>query len=291
MKHSMEINGQFVETRPNAARFLHPSDALLNDVSLPIGQSVEPDSTVAACSFVALVRDDRFDPPSAKPIPNALHAIPFIRGQFLRTCSRSPDPLRNRDAFHHRFKLRRFVDLSSRDLDGQRCSATVSNQVELRSKPASAAAQSVVRRFVGVRLDTFLLAPAAARAARTLAPSIHQRSQSMRPRSSSLICRASTISAKRPSRLHFAKWWYTVCQGPNRSGRSRQGAPVCRIQKIPLSSVRRSRGGRPVRATLGGKNASINDHCSSMSSWRFMITNLPVVIQGYRYEGSFSDRA
>jgi hypothetical protein len=46
-----------------------------------------------------------------------------------------------------------------------------------------------------------------------------------------------------------------------------------------------------VRAPLAGTSGSINAHCSSLSSWRFMKTDLPVAIQGYRQQTRFSDRA
>ncbi len=148
----MEVDGQFFEARANASRFFHPSDALFDYGALSIGPSVELDPTVVARSFVALVWDDRLDPAGSKPVPHARNAVPFVGSQFFRACSRTPDSLRDRDAVHHRLDLRRFVNLPGRDLNGQWSSAAVSNQVELRSKPASAAAQSVVRRFVGTRL-------------------------------------------------------------------------------------------------------------------------------------------
>jgi hypothetical protein len=69
------------------------------------------------------------------------------------------------------------MHLAGRHLDGRRNSIAVGNQVELRSKPAPAAAQSVVGRFVRVPFETFLSAPEAAHAARTLAPSTHHRSR------------------------------------------------------------------------------------------------------------------
>ena len=231
----MEVDGQFLEASSNSAGLLHPSDALFDDGALPISGSIELDSSVVARPFVALVWNDRLDSTGSKPIPYASNTIPFVGDQFVRTGSRTPQALRNSDAIHHGFDARRFVNLAGRNLNGQRSSVAVSNQVELRSKPASAAAQSVIRRFVRMPVETFFPAPAAARAARTWAPSMHQRSQSMRPRSSSVTCKTSMISAKTPSRRHFAKWWYTVCQGPNRSGRSRHGAPVCRIQKMPFT--------------------------------------------------------
>jgi hypothetical protein len=57
------------------------------------------------------------------------------------------------------------LHLPGRHLDRQRSALAVSNQVELRSKPAAAAAQRVVGRLVRVTLETSLSAPAAARAA------------------------------------------------------------------------------------------------------------------------------
>lgn len=46
----------------------------------------------------------------------------------------------------------------------------------------------------------------------------------------------------------------TACQGPNSSGKSRQGAPVRRIHKIPSTIICRSLGGRPVAAGSGKKS-------------------------------------
>ncbi len=274
----MKDHGQFLEVRANVARSLHPSYALFDHGARSIDHSVKLDRTVAASRFVALVWDDRLGAAGSKRVPDAWNAVPlpFVGGQFLRVCSWTPQALWDDDVVHYRLGLCRFVDVPGSDLSGQGSSAAVSNQVELRSKPASAAAQIMIRRFVGMPVETFLSAPAAARPARTLAPSMHRRSESIRPRWSSVICRASRISAKTPSRRHFAKWWYTVCQGPNRSGRSRHGGPVCRSQKIPFSSVRRWRGGRPVRALLGGNSGPISVRCSSMNSRRFMKLDLPV---------------
>ncbi len=155
MKHPMEVNGQFFESRANASRFFHPSDALFDHSTLSIGLSVELEPTVVGRSFVVFVRDDWLDPAGSKPVPDTRNAVPFVGDQFLRACSRTPQALRDGDAVHHRLDLRRFVNLTSGHLDGQWSSAAVSNQVELRSKPASAAAQSVVRRFVGVKRETF----------------------------------------------------------------------------------------------------------------------------------------
>jgi hypothetical protein len=68
------------------------------------------------------------------------------------------------------------MHLSGGYFDGKRSAVAVSNQVEFRSKPASAdfgelsraAAQRVVGRFIRVALDAFLSATGAARAAHKL---------------------------------------------------------------------------------------------------------------------------
>ena len=54
------------------------------------------------------------------------------------------------------------MNLPTRHFESEQHSRAVSNQMELRSKPASAAAQSVVGRFVRVVGETLLEAPAAA---------------------------------------------------------------------------------------------------------------------------------
>lgn len=74
-----------------------------------------------------------------------------------------------------------------------------------------------------------------------------------------------------------------------RCDRSCQDAPVCGFQKMPFMITRRSRGGRPVGAYRNGTNGSINAHCSSVSSWRFIV-DLRVTTQAYRPNHEFSDR-
>ena len=56
-----------------------------------------------------------------------------------------------------------------------------------------------------------------------------------------------------------------VCRGPNRSGRSRRGEPVLRIQNQALTIVRWSRNGRPL-PTRAGNRSAISSHCSSVIS-------------------------
>src|SRR5438477_10004352 len=285
----MKMNGQFLEARADAAALLQPAHALLDHRALAIGLLVKLHRRIPPRRLGVLVRDHRADALLLDPVADAPRAIGFVSGQLAGLFAASLLPGGD-ERGHQRLEARRFVHLTGAELEGQRSSLAVRNQMEFGSKPASAAAQSVVGRFVGVSLETFLSAPAAARAARTLLPSTHHRSQSIRPCWSSLIWRDSMMRAKTPFLRQLRKWWYTVCQGPKRSGRSRQDAPVTRIQKMALSRVRRSLAGRPVRALLAGKCGSTNAHCSSVSSWRFISGDLHVVTAVYRFS-EVSDRA
>jgi len=199
----MEVHGQLLEPRADAAEFLEPADALLGDAAPSVCHAVEPDRRVVAGMLVVLMRDDRLDLLSGEPIPHALDAVALVPGELPGLAATSP-PLpsasdQERDRLpDDRLGPRRFVDLPRGDFDGQGSARTVSDHVELRSKPAAAAAQRVVGGFVGVALDTFLSAPAAARAARTDEPSTHHSSQSMYPSRSSLTCNVWMIAAKTP---------------------------------------------------------------------------------------------
>jgi hypothetical protein len=295
LKHAMEVHGQFLESRTDAPQLLEPTDALLSHAASAIGPLIKPDRRIVPGVLVLLVWDHRLDLLLGQPVADPLYAIPFVSGQLPGFMSASaglpPSSDQQRDRLpDDRLGPRRLVDLARGDFDGKGSALTVSDHVEFRSKSAFAAAQCVVGGFVGVPLETFLSAPAAARAARTDEPSTHHSSQSMYPLLSSFTCKASMMTAKTPLLRQLRKWSYTVCQGPKRSGRSRQGAPVERIQKTPFRSVRRSRAGRPVRAVLGGKCGSTNAHCSSERSWRFIDGDLHVVQIIYSLI-EFSDRA
>lgn len=82
------------------------------------------------------------------------------------------------DRVQDRFDVEGFVALSRRYVDSERNGSAVTNQVDLGPEPASRATQRVIRGFVGI---PFFAAPAAARVARMLVPSMHHRSQSIRP--------------------------------------------------------------------------------------------------------------
>src|SRR5207244_12131696 len=163
----MKMNGQFLEARADAAALLQPADALLDHGTLAIGPLVKLHRRIPPRCLVVLVRDHQTDALLLEPVADAPCAIAFVPRQLPRLFAASVLS-RGDERGHQRLKARRFVHLPGTELEGQRSSLAVRNQMEFGSKPASAAAQSVVGRLVGMTLETFLSAPAAARAARTL---------------------------------------------------------------------------------------------------------------------------
>jgi len=95
-------------------------------------------------------------------------------------------------------------------------------------------------------------------------PGIKFSISSILPVSAAYACRRFRITSNVPSPFHCENNRQTVCQGPNSSGKSRQGEFVRRTHKTPSTIVRRSRGARPVHAGVGNKSL-INYHCSSVS--------------------------
>ena len=68
--------------------------------------------------------------------------------------------------------------------------------------------------------------------------------------------------------LHRRNLEYTVCQAPNRSGKSRHAEPVFEIHSIPLSILRFGFDGLPSPVFSGGKISLIRSHSWSLISWR-----------------------
>ena len=100
-------------------------------------------------------------------------------------------------------------------------------------------------------------------------PSMKPSLRSIPPRSRKSSANAVSILAKTPDWLHSWKRRWQVLFGGYRSGKSAQGAPVRRIQRIPLSTALRFCGGRPDfpgRALGFGIKSTIRCHCSFVRS-------------------------
>lgn len=107
--------------------------------------------------------------------------------------------------------------------------------------------------------------------AETNVPSIKHSERSNLP----LLCRSSAKAVrsfrKVPSLTQSWNRRWQVWYGGNRSGKSAHGAPVRKIQRMPLITSRLSRHGLPrpsSRRGISPSNGSITAHCSSLNSSR-----------------------
>ncbi len=114
----------------------------------------------------------------------------------------------------------------------------------------------------------------AARWTNTIAPffallkeaSMNASSRSRAPRSSRSSARARRMRSRRPSRTHCWNRRWHVWYGGYSRGKSRQRAPVRRIQSTPSSTARASRHGRPRPSARRFSRSSglITSHCASL---------------------------
>ncbi len=82
---------------------------------------------------------------------------------------------------------------------------------------------------------------------------------------SSCLIRAARISSHTLPFVHARNRLYTLCHGPSRSGKSRQGIPLFSQYRIALSSSRLLLPGRPPCGFFSGGNKSlILFHCFSL---------------------------
>ena len=92
---------------------------------------------------------------------------------------------------------------------------------------------------------------------------------------SSCLIRAARISSHTLPFVHARNRLYTLCHGPNRSGKSRHGIPVFSQYRIALSSSRLLLPGRPPCGFFSGGNKSlILFHCFSLILCLFMCSIL-----------------
>jgi hypothetical protein len=100
-------------------------------------------------------------------------------------------------------------------------------------------------------------------------PSMKASDKSSLPRCSRSSASTQRILANTPARVHCWNRRWQVWYGGYRSGKSFQGAPVRKTHRLPLSTSRGSRGGRPRPPGLrriGGTSGSIRRHCSFVRS-------------------------
>jgi hypothetical protein len=149
------------------------------------------------------------------------------------------------------FRFRDVVLLARREDDVKGLAFRRRDRVDLGGKTSSRTAQMIA--------SDPPFPPAASWCARTTVPSTSE------PTSSSMHNSLKTRSHT-PRRAQRAKRLYVVCQGPYRSGMSRQGAPVLSRHRTALTNARSPNCDRGPGCT--GRRSLTFPHCSSVSSCR-----------------------
>ena len=147
---------------------------------------------------------------------------------------------------------RHFMRARAADVNGERKTLSVCKAHDFGAFAPFGLAHAIAPFFAGAKV-----------------PSINPSLRSMPPRSRRSSAKAVRILTNTPDRLHAWKHRWQVLRGGYRSGRSAHGAPVRRIQRIPLSTSRRSWGGRPDLpgpALAFGRCCAIRSHCSLVRS-------------------------
>ncbi len=164
-----------------------------------------------------------------------------MRRQFLQKT-------RLQRTIHQRY----FVRLSTGGVNGERKTASVCKAHNFGAFAFFGFAHTIAPFFAGAKV-----------------PSINPSLRSMPPRSRKSSAKAVRILAKTPDRFHSWNRRWQVLRGGYRSGRSAHGAPVRRIQRMPLSTARGLFGGRPDSpgwALGSGIYSAIRCHCSFVRS-------------------------
>ena len=190
------VECQLVEARRHRSALLQPADALLDHRPTLVRLPVKLDPAIVG-PLVLATRDDGLDPVPPQPKADALIAVALVTGQLHRPATRPPALLRDADQVQDALALGGLVTLPAGDLGGQRQAVAVADQVDFRAETAAGAAESVVGRLTG-RQIFFFAAPAAARLARTLVPSMQNRSESISPASVRCDCKRWMIRSSKP---------------------------------------------------------------------------------------------
>ncbi len=240
---------------------LEAVDRAFDDVALAIGGAIEAN---AAARLGPQAGDDRADAAAAQVRADRSPGVALVADDARRSEAR-PAAARTPDgpAFQQRRRLRRLMPLAWRQDDGDRLAAAFGAEVNFGREAAPGAAKGLVAAP--------FFAPAACGWARIVVPSRKCNVQSRFPAASPSACSAASTRSQTPACCHRRQRLYTVCHGPNRSGRSRQGAPVLSRQRIALTMVRWSWAGRPVAGRCGGNSGSSLAHWASVSSCRRII--------------------
>jgi len=193
----------------------------------------------------ALVRRNHLDAQAGQPLIQWVAVIGLVADEPFGQPEEKTAPEGGLDQFH-------FMRRSTFHVSGDRKTRSVCNGHDFCAFAPLRFAHSGAPFFAGAKV-----------------PSIKASRMSIPPRSRRSSAKARRISSRAQARTHAWNQRWHVWYDGYLSGRSFQGAPVLKIHRMPLSTSRGSRGGRPRppgRCLGDGINDSSRFHCSSVRS-------------------------
>ena len=259
----MITDGKFFITGSHSTAFFQMTEQPLDRVAFFVRLLVEMSGSSLLVRFVG---NDRCHATLPKSVPVALRRTSLVTGDLFRTFTSPTCRSSNRNLVDCRKDKRIVARLTASYQTRQRQQIIFARHHDLRRPSAFRLADSVVGGL-GVSLF-FFKAPAADLWALTIVPSTENRDQSILPSALNRINNFSRIKSQVPSNCHKRYRAYIEPHLPYFFGKSRQGAPVLRLHKMPLMIRRRSCIFRPRPMFNGGRQGSKTSHCLSDNSWR-----------------------
>src|SRR5262249_22150497 len=250
LDEGQKVACRLVVARRNTAKLFDAVDESFHQVPLLVQVAIQ----FALLFQVASRRNHRRGAAALNVIDQLLAVVTFVTHRGVKVVSRQKG-----------FGLSDVGNLARRQLELHRHAQAVDHHMEFRGKTATGTAQ---RLLIQARLVAPSFAPAACwRARMTLESKINlSRSGSRNSRK---------IRSQIPLRAHRSNRLHTEFQLPNRSGRSRHGAPVFAIQRTASTKRRLSFAVTPGSPCWPGKKSLMRFQCSSEIAWRGSMADPP----------------
>ena len=242
-QHREVGSGGFFVAGRDAAKLFEPIDTALDEIAPLIRFPI----IFNRCLAIGPRRDNGLDASVHQIVANFVAVVALVAEEFVRIYIVK---------FHQRIIAFDLVHLAAGDIESQRVAFGVRAEVDFGREAAARAAE----RFL-ILIPPFT--PAACWCARTIVESMACSVSAAGPRLASV----SKAASQTPSLLQRVKRMKTEFQFPYRSGMSRQGAPVRKTQRMPLT-VRRLSGIAGPRSPRSGSNGSRMRHSESVRSPR-----------------------
>jgi len=248
-----EVNDkQVFVTNKDAAELAEPGVGAF-DLPAPFVASQFPSVFVFPPMIVIAVRHYQIDAALSPSFPQRVRVVAAIGDHAFGLLPRATFAPRDTDFFECGVRKRNFRRRGTFKPNSQRNTFTVSQYHPLCAFTTLGFADSIAPFLAGAKL-----------------PSMKASSHRNRPLASNSPSNVRQALSHTPCSSHPFNRRQQVDGEGYSSGRKRQAAPVCSIQRIPSKKLRFGAGGRPrpsFRRFGSGNSGPINSHCSSVNTF------------------------